>query len=98
MAILFTFFKRACVKTGSSCSFVGQVKVGEVWPSVFILTLALVVWIMHNRHNSMYMAISLWHLVQIIQMWNLTPAPTLLKRGCYSSITMCQYWDNSLIY
>ncbi len=23
---------------------------------------------------------------------------TLLKMGSYSSITMCQYWDNRLIY
>ncbi len=23
---------------------------------------------------------------------------TLLKVSCYSSITMCQYWDNWLIY
>ncbi len=24
--------------------------------------------------------------------------PSLLKMSCYSSITMCQYWDNWLIY
>ncbi len=29
-----------------------------------------------------------------------SPAPmcALLKLSCYSSITMCQYWDNWLIY
>ncbi len=26
-----------------------------------------------------------------------TQPPTLLKMSCYSSITMCQYWDNWLI-
>ncbi len=28
----------------------------------------------------------------------LTVVSTLLKMSCYSSITMCQYWDNWLIY
>ncbi len=27
-----------------------------------------------------------------------TSERTLLKMSCYSSITMCQYWDNWLIY
>ncbi len=28
----------------------------------------------------------------------LTRCYALLKVGCYSNTTMCQYWDNGLIY
>ncbi len=50
------------------------------------------------KHNIRYQNFFVYLEHVIFLPGDMEALPTLFKMGCFSSITMCQYWDNRLLY